>query len=292
MVNADLAMYDAKEAGGDRWARYRTEQHERPKIESRMKWVEQINHAIASDGFELFAQPIVPFHGGGPAQYELLLRMRDAHGDLIAPASFLYVAERLGLIREIDHWVTNRAIDMLAEHRAAGRDLRLAVNLSGHTTGDEELLELVERRLHETGVPPDRLVFEITETAAIGNIARATAFAHRLSDLGCMFALDDFGAGFGSFYYLKHLPFDYLKIDGEYVRHCAENETDRILISAVVQIAHGMGKRTIAEFITDQETVEVLTRLGVDYGQGFHLGRPEPLQRHLAATTRTDATPL
>jgi diguanylate cyclase (GGDEF)-like protein/PAS domain S-box-containing protein len=282
MVNADLAMYDAKEAGRDQWASYRNEQHDRPKIESRMKWARQINDAIAHDGFELLAQPIVSFATSGLAQYELLLRMHDQHGDLIPPESFLYVAERLGLIREIDCWVAGRAIDMLAEQRALGRDIRFEVNLSGHTIGDEGLLELVERRLRETGVPPDRLIFEITETAAVANIARAAAFAERLSQLGCKFALDDFGAGFGSFYYLKHLPFDYLKIDGEYVRHCASNQTDRLLISAVVQIARGMGKRTIAEFVTNQETVDVLTRLGVDYGQGFHLGRPAPLREHLA----------
>jgi diguanylate cyclase (GGDEF)-like protein/PAS domain S-box-containing protein len=283
MVNADLAMYDAKEAGRDCWARYRTDQHDRPRIESRMQWVGQINHAIAHDGFELVAQPIVSLGVAGPAQYELLLRMRTRRGDLIAPGSFLYVAERLGLIREIDCWVAERAIDMLATQRALGRDMRFEVNLSGHTIGDAELLELVERRLRETGVAPDRLIFEVTETAAVAHIARASAFAERLSELGCRFALDDFGAGFGSFYYLKHLPFDYLKIDGEFVRHCADSETDRILISAVVQIARGMGKRTIAEFVTNQETVEVLTRLGVDYGQGFHLGRPAPLPEHLIA---------
>lgn len=277
LVNADLAMYDAKEAGRDRWACYRTDEHDRPKIESRMKWAHQINEAIANDGFELLAQPIVPLNAEGPTQYELLLRMRDQHGDLIPPGSFLYVAERLGLIGEIDRWVILRAIDMLAEQRAAGRDLRFEVNLSALTMGDEELFELVERRLRETGVPPDRLIFEVTETAAVANITRAVRFAERLSKLGCAFALDDFGAGFGSFYYLKHLPFDYLKIDGEFVQHCAENETDRILISAVVQIAHGMGKRTIAEFVTNQETVEVLKHLGVDYGQGYHLGRPAPL---------------
>ena len=281
MVNADLAMYDAKEAGRGRFARFRTEQHERPKIESRMRWARQINQAISGDSFELLAQPIVPLNWNTPTQYELLLRMRDEAGELIPPGSFLYVAERLGLIRDIDRWVTNRAIEMLAEQRAAGRDLRFEINLSGHTIGDDDLLELIERRLAETGVPADRLIFEITETAAIANIARAARFADRLSELGCCFALDDFGAGFGSFYYLKHLPFDYLKIDGEFVRHCATNETDRILISAVVQIARGMGKQTIAEFVTDQETLEVLTRLGVDYGQGFRIGRPAPLQIHL-----------
>ena len=149
--------------------------------------------------------------------------------------------------------------------------------------GDEKLFELIELRLRETGVPPDRLIFEVTETAAVAHVGRAVRFAERLSELGCAFALDDFGAGFGSFYYLKHLPFDYLKIDGEFVQHCAENETDRILISAVVQIARGMGKRTIAEFVTSAETVEVLKHLGVDYGQGFALGRPAPLGEHLSA---------
>ncbi len=286
MVNADLAMYDAKEDGRDRWVPYRNDQHDRPKIESRMKWVEQIDDAMDHDGFELLAQPIVSLATSGPEQYELLLRMRGPHGELIAPGAFLHVAERLGLIREIDYWVTHRAIDLLAEQRAAGRDLHLEVNLSGYTIGDEALLELIERRLRDTGVPPDRLIFEITETAAVSNIARAIAFADHLSKLGCRFALDDFGAGFGSFYYLKHLPFDYLKIDGEFVRDCVENKTDQILISAVVQIARSMGKRTIAEFVTNQETVDVLTALGVDYGQGFHLGRPAPLLEHINARAR------
>jgi EAL domain-containing protein (putative c-di-GMP-specific phosphodiesterase class I) len=228
----------------------------------------------------------VPFGCNGPAQFELLLRMRDPDGGLIAPDAFLYIAERLGLIKEIDRWVIAQAIDLLAAHRSAGRDLRLEVNLSGYTIGDPALLELIERRLDETAVPPDRLIFEITETAAVSNLPQATAFAERLSQLGCRLALDDFGAGFGSFHYLKHLPFNYLKIDGEFVRDCTANETDRILISAVVQIARGMRKRTIAEYVEDQETVEVLSRLGVDYGQGFHVGRPAPLATHLTSTHR------
>jgi EAL domain-containing protein (putative c-di-GMP-specific phosphodiesterase class I) len=256
-----------------------------------MKWAKKITQALAEDHFELLAQPIQPLRGDRPTQYEMLLRMRDGHGDLIPPRTFLYIAERLGLIQEIDRWVVAHAIDLLAEHRAVGRALRFEVNLSGHSIGDPELLELIERRLRETGVPPDWLIFEITETAAVANIARAAAFAVRLSELGCHFALDDFGAGFGSFYYLKHLPFDYLKIDGEYVRHCATNETDRILISAVVQIARGMGKHTIAEFVGDQETVEVLARLGVDYGQGYFLGHPEPLANHLAGQPPAATTP-
>jgi diguanylate cyclase (GGDEF)-like protein/PAS domain S-box-containing protein len=283
MVSADLAMYEAKDAGRDGIAHYRTAEHARPRIESQMKWATEITEAISDDRFELIAQPIVPLLGGGPAQYELLLRMRLADGDLVPPATFVYIAERLGLIQEIDRWVADRAIAILAEHRAAGRHLRLAVNLSGHTIGDPELLKMLKRRLTDTGVAPDRLTFEITETAAVSNIARAATFADHLADLGCKFALDDFGAGLGSFYYLKHLPFDYLKIDGEFVAHCAESQIDRTLISAVVGIARGLGKRTIAECVEAQATVDVLARLGVDYGQGYRLGRPAPLQQHLAS---------
>jgi diguanylate cyclase (GGDEF)-like protein/PAS domain S-box-containing protein len=283
MVCADLAMYEAKERGRNGLAHYRTEHHDRPRIESQMKWATEITDALADERFELVAQPIRPLGGGGPGHYELLLRMRLTNGDVVPPGTFLYIAERLNLIQEIDRWVTDQAITMLAENTTAGHDMRLEVNLSGHSIGDPKLLALVERRLAETGAPAERLIFEITETSAVANMARAAAFADRLSELGCKFALDDFGAGFGSFYYLKHLPFDYLKIDGEFVAHCAESETDRTLISAVVQIARGMGKQTIAEFVGDEETVELLAEIGVNYGQGYHLGRPAPLSEHLAA---------
>ncbi len=281
MVSADIAMYDAKEHGRDRIAHYTTEEHSEPRIESHMRWAAEISDALAEGRFELVAQPIVPLREEGMEQLELLLRMRDRHGDLIPPGSFLYVAERIGLISQIDRWVVERAIDFLAAARRKGRDLRVEINLSGHTIGDESLLELIRSKLKAYDLPPDRLVFEVTETVAVANIARAAAFAQSLCDLGCRFALDDFGAGFGSFYYLKHLPFDYLKIDGEFVKNCAVDETDRILIASVVQIAKGMGKKTIAEYIEDAETVNTLTDLGVDFGQGYHLGRPAPVSRYL-----------
>jgi len=281
MVNADLAMYDAKEAGGNRWARYRTTHRDRPAIESRLRWAEQINGALARDGFELHAQPIVHLAGGEPTQFELLLRMRDGEGGLIPPGAFLDAAERLGLMADIDLWVAGSAIDMLAEQRALGRNLVFEVNLSGRTLGNQNLIELVERRLEETGVPAHQLIFEVTETSAIANIAEAVSFVKRLTELGCRFAIDDFGSGFGSFYYLKYLPFDYLKIDGEFVKNCSENPTDRFVISAIVQIARNMGKITIGEFVASPETANVLRELGVDYGQGFSLGRPAPLAEHL-----------
>ena len=283
LVNADLAMYDAKEAGRDRVAFYSNEDHTESRMKGRIKWVDQIRRALDEDGFTLLAQPIADLAGGPCNRYELLLRMQSDDGDLIPPGTFLYIAERLGWVQEIDRWVSRRAIRILAEQHDQGRDIDLEVNLSGLSIGDDELLAAVESGLRETGVDPARLTFEITETAAVANIAKARAFAERLSELGCKFALDDFGAGFGSFYYLKHLPFDFLKIDGEFVKGCASSETDRLLIEAVVGIARGMGKRTIAEFVGNEDTVRTLRRLGVDMGQGYHLGRPEPLETLLGA---------
>jgi diguanylate cyclase (GGDEF)-like protein/PAS domain S-box-containing protein len=291
MVNADLAMYEAKDGGGDGWARYSSERHGRHESEHHTDWAAEIEHAVNHDGFELLAQPVVSLTDNRPAQYELLLRMRDRQGNVIQPGSFLYIAERLGLSGDIDRWVTQRAINTLAEQRAAGRDLQLEINLSGRTIGDAELLELIARQLHETAVPPSRLIFEVSETAAVAHVSRAAVFITHLAELGCKFAIDDFGAGLGSFYYLKHLPFDYLKIDGEFIAHCARNETDRTLISAVVQIARDMGKHTIAEWAPDGETVKILAELGVDYGQGFYLGRPATLSEHLAAGEAQPTTP-
>ncbi len=278
MVNADLAMYDAKEAGRDRASFYPATGHARARMRSRVTWVESIRAALDNGRFELLAQPIVDLRGERARRYELLLRMRASDGDLIPPAAFLRIAEHLDLVQEIDRWVVTRATELLVEHP----QLSLEVNLSGKSIGAPALLELTERLMRETAIDPGRLTFEITETAAVANIAMARAFSQRLRALGCRFALDDFGAGFGSFYYLKHLPFDYLKIDGEFVRNCASDPTDRLLVTAVVDIARGLGKETIAEFVGDDAAVAVLRELGVDWGQGFHLGAPAPLEEQLA----------
>ena len=173
--------------------------------------------------------------------------------------------------------MTSRAIDLLAAHHAAGNPLTLEVNLSAKSLDDDRLARMVEERLAGTNIDEGSLVFEISETAAVANLHGAREFAERLRGLGCRFALDDFGAGFGSFYYLKHLPFDYLKIDGEFVRHSAEDPTDQLVIQAVVDIARGRGKKTIAEHVGDAQTTDLLRWMGVGYGQGYHLGRPAPL---------------
>jgi diguanylate cyclase (GGDEF)-like protein/PAS domain S-box-containing protein len=277
LVNADLAMYDAKESGRDQLAAYAAPEQQETRLEARISWADMIRDALAEDRFVLHAQPIVDLDTGDVTQYELLLRMRDPDGDLISPAAFLPVAERFDLMAAIDRWVVTRAIQMVGAERRRGRDLVVEVNISGRSAGDPELLELIERELASADVDPHQIIFEITETIAVSNIPRAQHFAARLADLGCRFALDDFGAGFGSFYYLKHLPFDYLKIDGEFVRHSAVDATDQLVIQAVVDIARGLGKRTIAEHVGDRETAALLRRMGVDHAQGFHHGEPAPL---------------
>jgi diguanylate cyclase (GGDEF)-like protein/PAS domain S-box-containing protein len=283
LVNADLAMYDAKEAGRDRAATYSTQERSASRMKARITWAERIREALEEDRFTLYAQPIVELASGQVRQHELLLRMLDEQGEVIPPAAFLAIAERFDLMQEIDRWVVARAIRHMGEQRRAGRELVFEVNISGSSTGDPDLLGVIERELRENDVDPANLVLEVTETTAVANVPRAQEFASRLADLGCRFALDDFGAGFGSFYYLKHLPFDILKIDGEFVRSCTTSQTDQLLIRAAVEIARGMGKETIAEYVGDAATVELLRQLGVDFAQGFHVGRPAPLAARLLA---------
>jgi diguanylate cyclase (GGDEF)-like protein/PAS domain S-box-containing protein len=287
LVNADLAMYDAKEAGRDR-AACSAGTDGAGRLESRLSWADTIRDALDEDRMVLQAQPILDLATGEIGQYELLLRMRDPLGELIPPAAFLPVAERSDLIGAIDRWVVGKAIDMLGEELRRGRRLTFEVNISGRSTGDPELLTLIEDRLRANAVEASQIIFEITETTAVANIPRAQEFAGRLAALGCRFALDDFGAAFASFYYLKHLPFDYLKIDGEFVRTCLNDRTDQLVIQAVVDIARGLGKKTVAEMVGDEETMELLKRLGVDHAQGYHIGRPAPLAKWLVETRPRD----
>jgi len=275
LIAADLAMYDAKEAGRDRFAVVSRDAARPDRVRARVSWLERIRGAITDDRLVLHAQPIRNLHTGEIGHHELLLRMVGDEGELIGPSAFLPLAERFGLTAEIDRWVTERAIDLLAADPDG--DGALEVNLSGPSLNDTTLLRLIEERVARLGVNPHRLIFEVTETAAVANIPLARRFAERLMALGCRFALDDFGAGFGSFYYLKHLPFDYLKIDGEFVAGCLANRTDQLVIEAVVRIAKGLGKETIAEFVETPELEAFLREQGIDHAQGYHIGRPVPI---------------
>ncbi len=275
LLQADKAMYSAKDGGRNRARMFDPEVSD--DIGQSFGWVERIRSALANDEFELFAQPIIDFEGLERPLYEVFLRMRASDGSLIAPGAFLPVAERHDLIQSIDAWVFSEAITMLATRGGPDARFGVCVNLSGRSVGDPRLVDLISSRLRETGVDPSRLVFEVTETSAIGNIAQAQDFASTLAEFGCRFALDDFGTGFASFYYLKHIVCDYLKIDGEFVRRLVEDETNRLVVKALVDIATGMGKKTIAEQIEDGPTLNLLKEYGVDFAQGYYLARPAPL---------------
>ena len=184
---------------------------------------------------------------------------------------------RKALIMAIDRWVVRKAIALIAADSRAGRKLVLHVNLSGKSICDPQFVGIVEEALLEGGIDPACLILEITETAAISNLEQARVFADRLRRRGCLVALDDFGAGFASFYYIKNFPFDYLKIDGEFIRDLGVNPVNRLVVQAIVGIARGMRKKTIAEFVGDADSVRLLRESGVDYAQGYHIGRPQPV---------------
>jgi diguanylate cyclase (GGDEF)-like protein/PAS domain S-box-containing protein len=283
LVNADLAMYDAKAAGGDRVAVYCGDDPQcEPRIRSDMRWVDRVRHALREDRFVLHVQPVVDLATHEVVLHEALVRMLDEEGRVIPPASFLFVAERFGLAAELDAWVLDAAIGAMGRARREGWRLPLAVNVSGASAGEPELPAHLAACLERHRVEGSDLVVEITETAAVADLPAARRFAEAVRALGCAFAIDDFGAGFGSFGYLKHLPFDLLKVDGDFVRSASRSAVDQLIIRAVVDIARGMGCRTVAEFVPDEQHVRLLLRAGIDLGQGFHLGRPEPLDALLA----------
>ena len=276
LIDADAAMYEAKDAGRDRLALSSTMQPRQADLRTRHTWVDRIRQALESDLFVLHAQPILNLRTDRIDRYELLLRMTSPDGALVMPGDFLPAAERSGLITQIDRWVIREACRMLGDSQRAGHDLHFEVNLSGPSMGDPDLLALVERELARL---PRRggLVIEVTETAAIIDVERARTFAEHLATVGCAFALDDFGAGYGSFYYLKHLPFDYLKIDGEFIRALVHSHADQVIVKSLVEIALQLGKHTVAEFVEDEATLQLLHTLGVDFAQGYFVGRPAPL---------------
>jgi diguanylate cyclase (GGDEF)-like protein/PAS domain S-box-containing protein len=278
LVNADLAMYAAKASGRDRIVVYTTSEGRRARATAKLTWAERIRDALdRDDGFVLHMQPILNLATDQISHGELLLRMRDEYGNLIAPSAFLPAAERFGLIHAIDRWVVRRAIEMVAAGNPAAR-LPVSINLSGDSVvGDPHLLEMIEGELKSAAIDPTMLIFEVTETAAIANMPEATTFARRVNELGAGLALDDFGTGFGSFYYLKHLPVSYVKLDGEFIQNLPQSEVDAHMVNAIVGMAQGLGIKTVAESVSDEETIQVLRRQGVDYAQGFYVGRPAPV---------------
>jgi len=281
LAHADTAMYQAKAQGRNQLCFYVPDQNWQKRIRSKQAIKARIHEALEHNLFVLYCQPILDLHRRQITRYELLLRLQGEDSHLILPNVFLPIAERYGLIQAIDRWVVVQAIQLIAQHQQGGQGLTLEINLSGKSLADTELLSLVQQQVISTGIDPQHLVFEITETAAIADLAQACKFMEFLKGLGCQFALDDFGIGYSSFFQLKSLPVDYLKIDGSFIRNLPQDQVDRHLVKAIVDVSRGLGKRTIAEFVGCEATSELLSDLGVDYAQGYYVGHPRPVSEIL-----------
>jgi diguanylate cyclase (GGDEF)-like protein len=276
LAQADLALYEAKNAGRNRARLFAPDHY--LQAARRVSLLQRVGTALDDGTMQLDAQPIVDLATGRIARHELLIRLRDGLEPPLGPADFLPAAERTDLVLRLDRWVLQRAVAALATPRAVASGLRLEVNVSARSLEDDDLGRWILDQLKGAEVAPDRLGLEITETTAIDSLDAARVLATRLTEAGCGFALDDFGAGFASFSYLKHLPFTAVKIAGEFVRLLDSDPVDRALVTAVVGVAKQLGMRTVAEQVDRDPLVAQLRTLGVDDGQGFHLGRPRPLK--------------
>lgn len=290
LAAADDATFLAKEEGGKRIKVYETSDTIFLKRRGEMQWVSKLTKAMEEDRFELYYQPIVSLKDDQSemkeTKHELLIRMINEENKTIPPADFLPAAERYNLMPSIDKWVIKTAMKMYRKiidlESESGITRLFAINLSAESIADENFLDYIHGTIEESGILPQNICFEITETATITNMATADRFIHELKELGCTFALDDFGSGFSSFGYLKDMPVDFLKIDGSFVKDMDTNPVNRAMVEAINNLGHIMGIKTIAEFVHNDAIVQKLKEFGVDYAQGFHISRPEPLGTLLA----------
>ena len=278
---ADAACYAAKDQGRNRVHVYQEDDAVVAQRHGEMQWVARVKRALAENRFLLEAQPIVPIlaeQPPAPRSYELLLRMREQDGSIVPPGAFLPAVERYNLTQRLDRWVISNALHWLAANPATTQQIgRVYINLSGDSLGDAQLHDFIRAVLDETRVPPTKVGFEITETAAIGNLTRANQLIAELRRLGCAFSLDDFGSGVSSFAYLKALTVDWLKIDGLFVGNIVHDRIDYEMVRSITDIGHVMGKKVVAESVESEAVLERLKQIGVDYAQGVVLGPPRPL---------------
>jgi diguanylate cyclase (GGDEF)-like protein/PAS domain S-box-containing protein len=274
LSHADMACNMAKQQGRNRATLYNPADLGKADMAADMNWASQVRDMLEHDKFQLVYQPIVSTASGAVMDYEVLVRMICDDGQIILPGGFMPAAERFGLIHSVDRWIVNRAIRQLASLHDNGHRASFSINLSGKAFEDATLLPLIQDLLDSTALDPTWVTFEITETAAIANLAAAEEFITLLKDIGCQFALDDFGSGFSSFAYLKHLPVDKLKIDGAFVKGMAHSTVDQAMVESMNQVAHALGKRTVAECVENEETLVLLREMGIDLAQGNYLGRP------------------
>jgi EAL domain-containing protein (putative c-di-GMP-specific phosphodiesterase class I) len=284
LANAEIACKAAKDRGRDRVEIFQDADQSIMRRSTDIVVVQALHEALAADRFALFAQPILPLGTEHTEpRFEFLLRMVSENSELLPPEKFLSAAERYQLLPAIDRWVVKNALGTLAQYASSlrGRKMRFSMNISGASIAADDFLEFLEGSIRDSGVPPESLCFELTETSAVSNLARANHLMQRLRLHGCTFALDDFGTGLSSLVYLKSLPVSVLKIDGAFVRDAGTNQRTESMVRAIAQLARTMGMETVAEYVETDDLRTRMAALGVDYGQGFAIGRPVPVDQVL-----------
>jgi EAL domain-containing protein (putative c-di-GMP-specific phosphodiesterase class I) len=298
LANADIACYVAKNRGRNNCHLFDGNHDHKAAMDMELGWSARLREALDNNRFVLYFQPILPVseidrdrlddiddgvwddylecREGGTLYYEALLRLKGSDGKLIYPDAFLPTAERFNMMKEIDYWVINSAVRLIADWNTPDTPIHLAVNLSGQTMDDEDLHAYISGQLQTYQVDPSSITFEVTESSAISNMDSANRIIDTLGGEGCSFALDDFGSGYCSLSHLKHIPVDYIKIDGAFVQGLLTDPIDMAIVNSVVRIAHSAGKFTVAEYVDNPEVMKVLIDCGVDFVQGFYISRPRP----------------
>jgi diguanylate cyclase (GGDEF)-like protein len=293
LSHADTACFASKSQGRNCFHVYEDRDESKTEIAVDTGWFKRIQEAIREDQFVLVYQPIIDNIDSGKECYEVLLRMPGPNGELLLPSTFLPVAQRFGLMTDIDRWVIVHAMKALADSRVAGREMIFSINLSGQSLEDKSLPQLVKDQITLNRLPPGSVIFEITEQSALRHLENAKRLVQELQATGCRFALDDFGTGFSSFVYLKNLPVDFIKIDGSFVNSMAQNSIDETMVLSIIHIARSLGMKTIAEFVPDEKTIVMLKASGVDYVQGFYVGMPSerlPLNLRVVSDIKKNAS--
>jgi EAL domain-containing protein (putative c-di-GMP-specific phosphodiesterase class I) len=273
LAQADIACHNAKARGRNRVEVYSPAGKQTEQIAKDVMLMNRLREALAGDGFELHYQPLMHVRSRDISHYETLLRLPTDSG-IVGPQSFLPAAIRFGLMADIDRWVLRRVVRALADTAASSPAMKLSTNLSGFAFDDEHLGQYLKGLLDEHDVSGDRLVIEITEQLAVRFAANTDKQIAKLRDLGCELAIDDFGSGYSSFSYLKRLPVDYLKIDGAFIRNLPRDKVDQAMVRMVGEVARAAGMETVAEYVHNEATLELLAKYGIDYAQGYHIGKP------------------